>query len=78
MPQAIRMVLLGIRGTGGVLCEMVLCTGCGHVKFGRKMDGMKRLPMFRFKLIYENGDEDASKNRKNRKNYLLAISLLVD
>lgn len=55
------MVLLGIRGTGGVLCEMVLCTGCGHVKSGRKMDGMKRLPMFRFKLIYGNGDEDAAR-----------------
>lgn len=46
------MVLLGIRGTEGVLCEIVLRTGRGQVNSGRSTDGINRLPIPKFKLVY--------------------------
>ena len=50
MPQIILIVFPGILGTGGVVFEIVRPIGRGHVKSGRKIDGMNSLLIFYVKM----------------------------
>ena len=45
-PHAILVALAGTGGTEGVACKIVEGVDRGQVKSGRKMDGIKDVPIF--------------------------------